>query len=105
MVREPLFRLTYVRQWRIHRHLTLADLAKRARMDYSNLSKLERGLLPYSQQTLERLALALDTSAPALLIAAPGEAGELWSLWARANPRERAQIASIAKALLATKGE
>ncbi len=47
--------------------MTMVELAERANMQQGHLSRLERGHLPYNQQTLERLAEALRVS-PGMLI-------------------------------------
>lgn len=66
-------------------------------MDKGNLSKVERGLLPYNQEMLERLAEALETDAASLLTREPG--AEIWPIWMRASPGLRRQIVEVAEAL------
>ncbi len=72
-------------------------------MDKSNLSKVERGIPPYNQEMLERLADALMTDVASLLMRDPMQAGAIWSLWERASPGERAQIETIAEALISAR--
>lgn len=69
-------------------------------MDKGNLSKIERGILPYNQDLLERLAEALMTDAASLLMRDPSNSAAIWSLWDRASAVERAQIESVANALM-----
>ncbi len=64
---EPPFKPTYIRAWRKERGMTMVELAQQANMQQGHLSRLERGQLPYNQQTLERLAEALRVS-PGMLI-------------------------------------
>lgn len=45
----------------------MVELAANAGMDQGQLSKLERGLLQYTQQNLENLARALNVT-PAMLL-------------------------------------
>jgi transcriptional regulator with XRE-family HTH domain len=47
--------------------MTMVELAAKAGMDQGHLSKLERGLLQYTQQNLESLAVALGVT-PAILL-------------------------------------
>ena len=61
-------------------------------MDKGNLSKVERGLLPYNQELLERLADALMTDPASLLMRDPTDKAAIWSLWDRASSGERQQI-------------
>lgn len=65
----------------------------------SNLSMLERGQRGYVQPTLERIADALQTDVASLLTRAPKESEGLWSIWERADPNQRRQIAEIAKTI------
>lgn len=69
-------------------------------MDKGNLSKIERGLLPYNQELLERLADALMTDPASLLMRNPTDPGAIWSLWDRALPGEKAQIERVVEAML-----
>lgn len=67
---EPPFKPTYIRAWRKERGVTLKGLGAMTGLDHGNLSRLERGIFPYSQPVLERVAEALGTT-PALLISCP----------------------------------
>lgn len=69
-------------------------------MDKSNLSKVERGILPYNQEMLERLADALMTDVASLLIRDPTRPQAIWTIWEQASPGEKAQIESVAEALI-----
>ena len=100
MPKKPHYRPTYIRQWRNHRGYSLDKLADMVPMDKSNLSKVERGILPYNQEMLERLADSLMTDAASLLMRDPTKEEAIWSLWERASPGERAQIETVADALI-----
>ena len=58
---------TRIRKFRQQRRMTLEELADRAGMSVSNMSRLERGLIPYTQDTLESTAAALGCSPRDLL--------------------------------------
>lgn len=49
---------TYLREWRKFRELTQERAADRVDVDRTTLGKIERGILPYNQDFLERLAHA-----------------------------------------------
>lgn len=100
--KAPRFRPNFIRQWRKHRSLSLDQLASRVPMDKGNLSKVERSLLPYNQEMLERLADALQTDVASLLMRDPTAPEAIWSIWERANPGTRRQIESVAETLLRT---
>ena len=91
---------TFIRQWRKHRGYSLDQLAERVPMDKGNLSKVERGLLPYNQELLERLADALSTDPASLIMRDPSDTAAIWSLWDRASAVERAQIEGVVNALV-----
>ena len=93
-------RVTFIRQWRLHRGFSFDKLADRVPMDKGNLSKVARGILPYNQDLLERLADALMTDPASLIMRDPTNADAIWSLWDKASPGERVQIESVANALL-----
>lgn len=97
------FRRTFIREWRKHRGLTLEQLAARLDdMAPSNLSMLERGQRGYTQETLERIAHALQTDVASLLMRNPADSEALWSIWDQAKPGQRLQIIEIAKTLTKT---
>lgn len=102
MAKTARYRLTFIRQWRQKRGMSLEALADRVPMDKGNLSKVERGLLPYNQEMLERLADALQTDPPSLLMRDPSDSAAIWTLWDHAKPGERRQIAAIAETILKT---
>jgi transcriptional regulator with XRE-family HTH domain len=96
-------RVTFIRQWRKHRGLTLEQLAARLNdMAPSNLSMLERGLRGYTQETLERIAEELGTDAASLLIRDPADGEAIWSLWDHAKPGQKRQIVEIATTITKT---
>jgi transcriptional regulator with XRE-family HTH domain len=102
MAKEPRFRRNFIREWRQSKHMSLEQLAARVPMDKGNLSKVERSLLPYNQEMLERLAEALGTEPASLLMRDPTAPEAIWSIWERANPGQRRQIESVAETLLRT---
>ena len=62
---------TYIREWRKHQNLSQEQVANAIGMSTPNLSRLERGLIPYSQTTLEALANLFEVQ-PADLLSPPG---------------------------------
>lgn len=92
-------RRIFIREWRKHRGLTLEQLSERAGMTPGNLSHLERGLIPYNQDTLETLAVALGTDAASLLMREPGSGDGIWTVWENATPAQRQQIVEIAQTI------
>ena len=99
---KPAFRRTFIRQWRDHRDLTLEQLADRVGSTHVSLSRIERGLQPYSQTLLEALADALQTDVASLLMRDPTDSEALWSIWDQANPGERQMIVEIARTIKKT---
>lgn len=91
---------TYLRQWRQQRAKTLVQVAEELHMTHGQLSRIERGIQPYNQELLERLADIYNCSPVDLLIRDPSEPTNIWSIWDQAKPGERRQIADVAEALL-----
>lgn len=97
--KRPAFRKTFIRQWRLHRNMTLEQLAERIDSTASALSMLERGQRGYSQLTLEIIAEALQTDVASLLMRNPEDPDSIWSIWDQASEAEKQQITAIAEAL------
>lgn len=95
-------RRTFIREWRKYRNLTQEQLASRVDMVPSNLSMLERGVRGYTQDTLEALAMALQTDAASLLMRNPENDSAIWSIWDTAKPGEKKMIVEIAKTVVKT---
>jgi transcriptional regulator with XRE-family HTH domain len=73
---------THIKAWREYRSLTQEQVASRIDMSVPNLSRLERGKIPYSQAALEALAVALDCTVADLVSRPPPKPGhpDLWSV-------------------------
>jgi len=72
---EPKFKPARIREWRLDRNLTIEQLAARLEgkgaMTPGNLSRLERGMIPYTQEKLEALAYALGVDVAELVNTRP----------------------------------
>lgn len=90
----------FIRQWRKHRGLSQEKLAERLGMSAANLSRVESGKQPYTQQLLEAVAEELQTDPASLLMRDPLKPEAIWSLWDQAKPAQRVQIEEIARTLL-----
>lgn len=101
-MQKKRFRKTFIREWRQHRGLTLEQLADRLEVTASHISMLERGQRGYAQETLERLAEALQTDPASLLMRNPTDQDAIWSVWDQAKPGERRMIVDIAKTIVKT---
>jgi transcriptional regulator with XRE-family HTH domain len=91
---------TFLRQWRQHRGKTLVQVAEHLHMTHGQLSRIERGVQPYNQELLERLADLYMCDVVDLLIRDPSDPEGMWSLWDKAKPAQRQQIIAVADALL-----
>ncbi len=97
---NPPYGVTFIRDWREHRNLTLVALAERVHSTHASISRIERGLQPYDQPMLEALAGALGTDPASLLIRRPADPQGIWSIWEQASPTEREQIVRLAQAIV-----
>ncbi|MDF9791422.1 transcriptional regulator with XRE-family HTH domain [Methylorubrum extorquens] len=94
-------RPNFLRQWRKFRGLTLATVGDEVGMDGTNLGRIEKGEVPYSQDLLEALADLYGCEISDLLIRDPSDTQGIWSIWEQAQPAQRDQIVRVAKALVA----
>ncbi len=90
---------TFIREWRKYRGLTLEKLADQVGITHGNLSRVERGLRPYSQTLLEALSDALKTEPASLLMRDPHDAEGVWTVWEKIPTTERARAIEVLKAL------
>jgi len=90
----------FLRAWRKHRSKTLEQVAEYLHMSHSQLSRIERFAQPYNQELLEALAELYMCDVVDLLIRDPSQPESIWTLWQRAKPGERRQIAAVAETLL-----
>lgn len=100
--KRTVFRRTFIRQWREYRGKTLEQLADAIGITHASLSRIERGLQPYSQAILEAIAEALMTDVPSLLMRDPSDPDGMWSIWDQAKPGERQMIVEVAKTIVKT---
>lgn len=109
----PLYRKTYIREWRTKRGLSLRRLAERLEtepggdlmMSHASIGRIERGQQPYSQAVLEAIAAALGVSVAMLLEVNPEKDGDVIDITLQLNkapPELRQQAVSIIEALLKT---
>lgn len=105
---KPARRPTFIRAWRKHRGLTLSQLADRLSVELEvdisegQLSRIERGETPYSQDILEAVAAALRCEPADLIMRDPAQPDGIWSLLDSLKPVERLQAVEIIKALQRT---
>jgi transcriptional regulator with XRE-family HTH domain len=109
MAKTPGAPRHYIKQWRDKAGLSLARLA--ARMESTpgeemisamSLSRIERGLQPYSEPILAALSVALDVPEWALISVNPekeGEVVDLMRLIRQKTPAEREQAIRLIKAV------
>jgi len=90
----------FIRQWRKFRGLAIGEVANRLSTSKATVSRIENGLQPYTQDSLEALANALNTDPAALLAINPIADDAIWATWDEATPAQRKLIGALAKALL-----
>jgi transcriptional regulator with XRE-family HTH domain len=94
----------FLRAWRKHRGKTLEQVADHLHMSHSQLSRIERMQQSYNQELLEALADLYGCDVVDLIIRDPSDPESMWTLWERAKPGERRQIAAVAETLLKATG-
>ncbi|WP_057464489.1 helix-turn-helix transcriptional regulator [Pseudovibrio sp. POLY-S9] len=100
------YKPTYLKEWRKHRNLSQQALADRMLDDEGyqlvtnvSISRIEKGLQPYTQSVLEALAEALETTPIALISSPPGEAAELINRIQELTPQQQKQIKAFLDAI------
>ena len=94
---KPQRQPTQIKAWRKHRGLTLAKLSEKLleleelEISDAQLSRIERGEQPYSQDLLEALARVFQCEVPHVLNVNPAGQNPRWSIWEHATPVERQQ--------------
>lgn len=94
------FRVTKMRKWREYREKTLEEVADAIGITHATLSRIERGMLPYSQPISEGVARELKIDVESLLFRDPENPEAIWGVWQRAAPTEREMIVNIAKTIV-----
>lgn len=95
----------HLREWRKSRKLSQEALANRVGVDRTTLGKIERGILPYNQDFLERLADALSCEPAELLSVnplAPDPPRLVWDRLLMAPPETQKTALAILEAYLKT---
>lgn len=87
------------RQWRDHFQLTQDQVAQRAGLPKSTISKLENGKLEYTQGHLEALSHAYGIEPADLIGRLPGAPHELTLLVNKIPPENKEAAISVLKAL------
>jgi transcriptional regulator with XRE-family HTH domain len=82
-----------MRQWREYREMTLERAGEAVGMSHAQLGRIERGLQPYNQELLERLADLYRTEPASLIMRDPTNEDAMWSLWDQAQEAERKDTA------------
>ena len=96
------FTPTNLKLWRLDRGLTQEKLSERLGMSIGNLSQLERGIIGYTQETLEGSAQALGISPADILVRDPRDPEGIWSIWDTLPRVGRVRAIEILKALRRT---
>lgn len=68
-------------------------------MDRGNLSKIERGLVPYDEPLLVRLADIYSCEPQDLIMRNPQDPEAPWSIWESLKPAQKRQAVEIIKLL------
>lgn len=88
----------HLRGWRKHRHLTQEQLADRMGVDRTVLSRVERGIIGYTQGFLEAAAYALSCEPGDLLMRDPSQPDAIWSIWEQIPPEDRDRARAVLSA-------
>jgi transcriptional regulator with XRE-family HTH domain len=77
--------------------MTLERAGEAVGMSHAQLGRIERGLQPYNQELLERLADLYRTEPASLIMRDPTKEDAIWSLWEQAETGQRQEIEKYAE--------
>lgn len=89
-----------LRQWRLYREMTVAQLAERANLSTGTISGIESATAGYGHATLVQLAKALDTTVAGLFGVNPLKHAEFWSVWDKLDDAQRRRVMDFALGML-----
>lgn len=89
----------FIREWRLHRRLSLRELGAKVGMSHVSLGRIERGETLWNEETLALIANALATDIPSLIARDPAQTEGIWSVWNELTESERMQLVELARAL------
>jgi len=89
----------FIREWRMFRGLTQAELADAIRVDRTHLNKIERGKRLYAPQVLAAMASTLDCAPGDLIRRRPDDLSEIEILYQSLNDADRARAIAVLKAI------
>lgn len=91
---------SYLRQWRQHAGRSLESVAEKMGITHGQLSRIERGKSPYSQNILEIAAIEYKCTVQDLLTRKPDEADNVFSMWGKLDDGQRRQAQRLFEALV-----
>lgn len=94
----------FIKAWRKHRGYSQGKLAEIIGTSVPNLSRIETGAQPYTQDFLEACAEALMIDAASLIMRDPEAPELIWSLWEAATPYQQQTITDVAEAIVKRDG-
>lgn len=93
-----------LKQWRKFRGLSVEKLAELSGVSPGQISLLEQNKAGYSDESLVKLADALQCTRGEILDVDPMKGRPILSLWEEADAETRNQIETVARALVAARG-
>lgn len=96
----------FLRAWRLHRGMTLEDLAAKVGTTAGVISLLETGERGLSAKWLRRLAPVFETTPGHLLDHDPTQvSADVVNIWTHASFRQKQQIVDIAKTIVSDRSD
>lgn len=87
---------TYVAEWREHRGLSQRALSRLAGVSHNTIRRIEMSESNWNEDTLGRIAQALNTDIPSLLARHPEQTEGIWTVWTGLTDAERRQLVELA---------
>jgi|APTNR8051073442_1049403.scaffolds.fasta_scaffold01530_6 transcriptional regulator with XRE-family HTH domain len=100
----------YIAEWRKYRNLSLRKLADRLAvsaggdllLSHTSLSRIEKGEQPFTEESLNAIAVALNVDRVQLLSTDPYKDGEIIDILRKLDGRDRARIIDMMRLMAKT---
>lgn len=97
---KPKWRVTFLRAWREHHGKSLEVVAAKMGKTHGQLSRIERGISPYTQKILEIAAVEYGCTVQDLLSRAPTEADSIFGVWGKLDDAQRRRAVRMFEAMI-----
>jgi transcriptional regulator with XRE-family HTH domain len=90
----------FLRHWREYRGLNQDQVAAAIGISKASVSRIENGITPYTQDTVEACARIFGCTVADLVSRPPTDGEGLWAIWERLRTDDKRRAVAILRALV-----